>query len=160
MNPTTPERPSSIATAVRLMWIGAGFSLLSVVYNLISARDYKDRIREELIDQGRDASPEKVDQAFNAGLTFAVVFGLLVVGLWALMAWKNGAGRGWARHAATIFGALNVIGAASSLGRGDMGALSVVSTLISVVIAAATLFLLWRPESSKFYTDSAAARSA
>lgn len=159
MPPAMVERPASIVTAMRLMLIGAGFSVLSLAYSFVNAGDYKDQIREELVKRDGHASQAKIDSAFAAGLGFAAVFGLFVAGLWVWMAWKNGAGRSWARRVASGLGAFNVVGAMSTLGRDEIGALSATSTVISLALAISTLFLLWRPESSKFYVDAAAARA-
>lgn len=160
MPPAMVDRPASIATAVRLMLIGAGFSVLSLAYSLVTAGDYKDRIREELVKRdGASVTQAKVDSAFTAGLIFAVVFGLFLTALWVWMAWKNGAGRSWARRIATGLGAFNLVGAVSTLSRGDVGVLSGASTGISVVLAVATVYFLWRPESTKFFADSTAART-
>lgn len=154
MNPNPAahvDQPSSIVTAVRLMWVGAAMSIVSIVLGLFGTGGDKERLREELLKDDRTVTQADVDNAFAIGLIFAVVFGLFMAALWAWMAWKNGAGRSWARHGSTVLGAFNIVGAAFNLGTADVGALSTTMTAINAILAMAILALLWRPESTTFY---------
>jgi hypothetical protein len=67
------------------------------------------------------------------------------------MAVKNGQGRSWARVVATVLGALSILFNLFGLAGGGATAASLVFSLVSLALAAAILFLLYRPESTRFY---------
>jgi hypothetical protein len=83
-------------------------------------------------------------------ITLAIVSGLLGIGLWLWMAKKNGEGRNWARVLSTVLFGLATL---------DLfGVFSQPTTLISLVfpvltwlVGAGAVFLLWRRESSAFF---------
>lgn len=152
------EKPGSITTAVKLMLFGAGLSVLTLIYSLTTLGDLKDEIREQAIKDDPNVSQSTIDAAYAIGISFAVIFGLFGALLWVWMAWKNGQGRSWARVVATVFGGLNVLGALFTFSSGTADSLSVGSTLVSLALAVIILVLLWKPESTRFYQASAAAR--
>lgn len=156
--PATVEQPTSISTAVKLMLAGAVISVLSLIYSLATIGETKDTLREEVLKNDPNASQSTIDAAIAFGIGFAVVLGLLGALLWVWMAWKNGQGRSWARVVATVFGGLAVLSALFTLSAGNAETVSVAVTVINLVLAAVILFLLWRPESSRFYEASTASR--
>lgn len=157
-SPAAVEQPTSISTAVKLMLAGAVVSLLSLIYSLATIGETKDTLREEVLKNEPNASQSTIDGAIAFGIGFAVVLGLVGALLWVWMAWKNGQGRSWARVVATVFGGLAVLSAVFTLSAGNAEAVSMVTTVINLVLAAVILFLLWRPESSRFYDASTASR--
>jgi hypothetical protein len=156
--PPAPPQPPSIALAVKLMWAGAVLSVLTLLYSLTTMGDLKDDIRAELLKNDTTVSQSTVDAAYAFAIVFAVLFGLVGAFLWAWMAWKNGQGRGWARIVATVFAGLNLLGLLFTAAGSNAETLSVVSSVISVLLAVVILILLWRKESSQFYEASAASR--
>ncbi len=80
-----------------------------------------------------------------------MVAGLIGVGLWVWMAVKNGQGRSWARVVATVLGALNIVFTLFGLAGGTATPVTLVSSLVSLVLAGVILYLLYRPESTRFY---------
>lgn len=156
--PPAPSQPSSISLAVKLMWVGAALSLLSLIYSITTLGDLKDDIAIELVKSDPDVTQATIDVVYGVTITFAFLFGLVGALLWVWMAWKNGQGRAWARVVATVFGGLNLLGLLFTVGAGSADALTAVSSVASVVLAGVILFLLWRKESSQFYEASAASR--
>lgn len=152
------DKPGSIATACKLMLIGAGLSVLTLIYSLATMGDLKDDIREQMIKDDPKVSQSTIDAAYAIGIGFAVVFGLLGALLWVWMSWKNGQGRKWARVVASVLGGLNVVGALFTFSAGNAETLTVVSTLVSLVLAVVILILLWKPESTRFYEATSASR--
>jgi hypothetical protein len=65
------------------------------------------------------------------------------------MAYVNGQGKSWARIVATVLGGLNVV--FTLLGLRNQTAAGVAFSLVGLLLAAGIVFLLWRPESSRFY---------
>ena len=154
--PGTPgadvPQPGPIRLAVRLMWAGGGLSLLSLVVGIATLGGVKDEIRDQLAKDNPNVSQSTVDAAYAIGVTSVVVGGALSVLLWLWMAWKNGQGRSWARVVATVLGGLNLLFTLLATTRPAVEPVSLVFSLINLVLAIVILVLLWRKESSEFYS--------
>ena len=149
------EPPQPVRTAVLLMWVGAAISALSVIIAVVQV----DTIREQLSRQGLPAGTS-LDTVIATTIAVAVVVGAIGVALWVLMAVMNRRGKVWARIVATVLGALNVLLTLLTVS-GAAGAtptLSLLVGVVSLVLAAVIVFLLWRPEASRWY--EAMSRSA
>ena len=144
-------QPSSISTAVKLMWVGAGLSALSLLFSLFTIGSMKDKVREQVLESDPSASQAMIDAAFAFGIISGIVGGLLSVLVWAWMAWKNGQGRSWARIVATVLGGLNVLFTPLSFAVSNAEPISLVFSVINLVLAIVILILLWRKPSSEFY---------
>ena len=153
-----PEQPASIALAVKLMLVGAGLSVLSLIYSLTTIGGLKDEITAQLISDDPTISQSTIDAAYGVAVAFVVLFGLVGAVLWAWMAWKNGQGHSWARVVATVFAGLNLVGLLFSGTGPGVDVVSLVLSVLSVVLAAVILVLLWRRESSEFYAAAEASR--
>lgn len=149
-NPTV-EQPPSIRTAVLLMRIGAAVSLIGLVVTMVTLDSLKDEIRSQLTESDASFTSSDLDVAYNAAVAFAIVFGLIGVGLWLWMAWANGKGRKWARIVATIFGVINVLSFLYAVTAGSATTLSLLLSVVSVVVGVAALVFLYRPDASQFY---------
>nr|MCW2728670.1 hypothetical protein [Aeromicrobium sp.] len=156
--PSAPEQPASIAMAVKLMLVGAGLSVLSLIYSLTTIGDLKDDVREQLLKDDANVSQSTIDAGYAVAIGFLILFGLVGAVLWAWMAWKNGQGRSWARVVATVFAALNVLGVLFTGTGAGVDTISLVLSIIGVVLAIVVLVLLWRKESSAFYAGAEASR--
>ena len=147
VEPADVEQPSTIRTAVRLMYLGAVLSLVG----LVTIPFQTDAVRDALEDSDSSLTASEVDTAVNATVAMFVVFGLIGVGLWIWMAVKNGQGLSWARVVATVLGGLNILSVLAGLVQGNTTGVSIVVNVVSLVLAAVILWLLYRPESSRFY---------
>lgn len=148
--PDVPQ-PSSIRTAVRLMFVGAAVSLISLVISIATLGSLKDDIRDELVKDDPNVSQSTIDAAYGVTIGIAVVLGTIGVLLWLWMAWKNGQGRSWARVVATVLGALNVIFTLLSFTSANAEPVVQVFSAINLVLAVLILVLLWRKDSTEFY---------
>lgn len=144
--PDVPQ-PNSILQAVRLMYLGAVISAIGIVIGFTQT----DAVREAIEDGSPELTDSEVDTFVNVAVGFAVVVSLIGVGLWIWMAIMNGKGQSWARVVATVFGALNVGSTLIGLAQGGTTTVSLIANLVSVALAAVILFLLYRPESSRYY---------
>lgn len=149
-------RPKPLDLAVKLMWAGAGLSLLSLLLSLV-LRPSTEELRQAMEDAGLSMTDAQIEQQMAMGMITGVVFGLIGVGLWALHAWANGRGMQWARITGTILGALSILmflfsllGIAVSLAT-TSGVVSLVLSAVSALLAAAIIYLLWRPENRPWY---------
>ena len=133
------------------MQLGAVLSLLSVIVSLLTLDTLKDTIGDAMRETDPDVSQATIDAAYSVGIVSGMVGGVIAVGLWLWMAWKNGQGRSWARIVATVFGALNLVFTAVSFGSPGMTAMSLGFGVINLVLAAVIIVLLWQKPSSTFY---------
>jgi hypothetical protein len=145
--PPEPDPPPPLATAVKLMYVGAGLSALGVITNLFQ----RDELREQIAENDSSLTEDEIDTAVNFGLGFSLVLGLVVIGLWIWMARSNERGQSWARTTATVLGALSILFLLFGLALGQSTALSTGLGVVSLVLAAVILYLLYRPESNEYY---------
>jgi hypothetical protein len=104
-------------------------------------------------------SPEMFNVPGAPVLAFAIFTGLVPCGLWLWMAWKNGAGREWARVLSTVFFglmSLQVIPVVLAPPVRVTGIVAIAEWLVGLV----ALFLLYRRESSQFFAMARYARAA
>jgi K+ transporter len=134
------------------MWAGAVVSLLSLVVGLSTMGSAKADIREELSKDDPNVSQSTIDAAYAIGVAVVVVAGALGVLLWLWMAWKNGQGRSWARIVATVLGCLNAVFMLLTFTAPSADATALAFSSINLALAITILVLLWRKESSDFYT--------
>lgn len=144
--PAKPEPPSSILTAVKLMYAGAVLSLLWTLLVL----PQRDVLRDALDDQNLDMTAGELDSLINTLIGVMVVVGLITVGLWILLARANRSGKSWARVVATILGGIAILVGLLGMLQGD--AIGLVMNLVLVVLAVWILVLLYRRESSEYYS--------
>ncbi len=148
-NQVEPERgpaPPPVLNAVKLMYAGAAVSTVSLIISLLSIGDTKSAIRKAR----PSLTAAQVNQLNTFIITLAIVSGVLGIALWLWMARANGRGRNWARiTSSALFGLATL----------DLyGVLSQPKTLIGLVfpvltwlIGAATVYLLWRRESTEYF---------
>ncbi|MCD9199274.1 hypothetical protein [Aeromicrobium wangtongii] len=157
--PPAPEQPPSMALAVKLMLIGAALSVVSLVYSFTTLDGLKDQVTDQLRENDPYVSQSVIDAAYGVSVGLAVVFGLLGAFLWVWMAWKNGQGRSWARVVATVFAGLNLLGLLFTVASSSTAEpLSLVLSVLSGILGVVVLVLLWRRESSEFFTAAEASR--
>ena len=149
--PAPPTQPGSVATAVKLMYVGAALSLLSVVVSFFTLDTIKDTVADAIRESDPDATQGMIDTAYTVTLFMTVVMGLIAVGLWLWMAWKNGQGRSWARIVATVFAGLNVLFSLGSFTQPGITGVAAIFSVINILLAIVILVLLWKKESTAFY---------
>jgi hypothetical protein len=151
-------RPSSVTTAVRLMWAGAALSVVSALLTPTMGDAMRTQIRDSLATSGASMTPSELDGLVTVVLAVALVFGLIGAGLWLLMAWLNGKGKNWARIAATVLFAFSLLSALSGLAQAGVAPLLSVLSVASAVVGGAAVFFLWRKESSAWFQAQSAPR--
>jgi hypothetical protein len=149
-------QPPSIQLAVRLMWVGAGLSLVSLIVSLLTLSSLKSHIRDQLAKSNPTLSNSDINTTYHAVVAGAVIVAVLGIALWLWMAWKNGQGRSWARVVATVLGVINLLSSIYSIAVGHSLAVSAVLTVLNLILAVVILVLLWRRESSDFYAAQSA----
>ena len=93
VEPERPAAPPSVLRAVKLMYIGAAVSTVSLVISLVGISGTKEAIRKAR----PSLSAAQVNQLNTFIIALAVVSGVIGVALWLWMARANSQGRNWAR---------------------------------------------------------------
>ena len=146
LQPLRPTPPASVANAVKLMYAGAAISLVSLIVSLTNVSGTKAAI----IKARPSLTATQVNQLNTFIIGAAIFSGLLGVGLWIWMARANNQGKNWARVLSTVlFGlaTIDLIGVFSQ----PKTALGLVFPVLTWLVGAGAIFLLWRPDSSAFF---------
>jgi hypothetical protein len=141
-----PPAPPSVVNAVKLMYVGAAVTTVSLIISLADIGGTKSAIRK--------ARPSwtaaQVNQFDRFIVITAVVSGVIGIALWLWMARSNGQGKSWARVVSTVlFGlaTLDLIGVLTE----PKTALGLVFPLLTWLVGLGAILLLYRPDSSAFF---------
>jgi hypothetical protein len=147
--PVEPEQlpaPPPVVNAVKLMYVGAAISTVSLIISLADIGGVKTAIKK--------AKPSwtaaQVNQYDRFLITVAIVSGVIGIALWLWMARSNNQGKNWARILSTVLfclATLDLIGVFSQ----PKTLLGVVFPVLTWLVGLGAVFLLWRPESSAFF---------
>jgi hypothetical protein len=146
VEPEQPPAPPSVLNAVKLMYAGAAVSTVSLIVSLVDISGTKAAIRKAR----PSLSATQVNQLNTFIISLAIISGVIGIALWLWMARANGQGRNWARIVSTVlFGlaTLDLFGVVSQ----PKTLLSLVFPLLTWLIGAGAVFLLWRGESTAFF---------
>lgn len=149
------EQPTSLRTAVRLMWAGAALSLIGVIITLSFGSRIKTAITNAAITANRTAASQhktqltaaQIHTLANATFAILVVFGIIGVLLWVWMAWANNKGSSWARIVASVLFALNTLSLVFEVGRASV---SLIAIAVEWLVGLAAIFMLWRRETTQY----------
>ena len=146
VEPERPPAPPSVLNAVKLMYVGAAISTVSLVIALIDIGGTKDAIKKAR----PSLTATQVNQLNTFIITLAIVSGVLGVALWLWMARANGQGRNWARILSTVlFGlaTLDLFGVISQ----PKTVLGLIFPVLTWLVGAGAVYFLWQRESSEFF---------
>ena len=147
--PETPvgaEPPSSVQTAVRLMYAGAIISGISFILGLVTIGS----VRHTLEKDYPSYSASKISSLVNAEIAIVVVAGIIGVGLWLWMAWANKRGKNWARITGTVFFGLYTLDLIFVAARAASG-ISTVFAIVTWLVGLGATIMLWRRDSTVFF---------
>ena len=141
-------RPASIDMAVKLIWANVAISVVTTVITFLMLDSIVDQALE---DAGVSATVDA--DAVRTGAVAGAVIGIVIsVAIAALLAHFIGKGANWARIVYTVLAALGIL--LSLFGLGAQPVLLLLLSVISLVITAAAVFFLWKPESSAYFSAS------
>jgi hypothetical protein len=157
--PQEPQRsqpPTSVRTAVKLMFAGAGLEVVALFLAVVTAGTLKSAIFKA--NPGYTAvQVHNVEVARTAVLVFGA---LITIGLWLWMAWANDRGRGWARIVSVVFFGINTLDLVVSFDVVHAVATLIIGVVIWLVGLAA-IVLIFSKQAGAFYQQrSAQQRSA
>jgi len=155
--------PASVRNAVRLMYLGAGVSLIKVIVDLATENTTRSAalraLKAGVIKSGVDATASQLNSGITATLTLAFVLGLISVGLWILVARASRSGKDWARVTGLVLFGLEtlalLIGPPDVGIRGPEAAVARIFAGLIWLIGLATVMFLWRKDSRVFLKRSA-----
>jgi hypothetical protein len=152
--PVPRSIPQSVARAVQVMYVGALASLVGIVIELLTRHTLRKYLADHVTrNGGKKLTPAQLSDAYHAELAVLVIVGLIGIGLWIWMAQMNKRGRNWARIVATVFWAIDTLGAIGGLAGGALsgGNANRFYGLVVWVIGGIAIILLWRRSSSEYF---------
>ena len=156
--PAPASKPSSIVQAVRLMYVGAVLTLLGGLLTPLIKDDLRRSMADAMSGQPTPMTADQLEVIVNVVVVVSVVFGFIWAGVWLLMAWVIGKGKSWARVVATVLFALNLVSFLAGVAQGQATGLVLVVNLLTMLVGAAVIALLWRKDSSAYFAASSAPR--
>ena len=146
VEPERPPAPPSVVNAVKLMYVGAAISVISLVISLASIGGTKDAIRKAR----PTLTTTQVNQLNTFIIALAVVSGVIGVALWLWMARANGQGKNWARILSTVLFGLATLDLFGVLSQ-PKTALGFIFPVLTWLVGLGAVVLLWRKESTEFF---------
>jgi hypothetical protein len=174
--PSPPdERPRPLVIAVWLMYLAA---VIEIVYAVAEGQwlaSYMSSLLTalEAADTSGSGTQLPASEIKNVILGIAIVVGVIAALIWLWLAWKNQAGRNWARIVATVLFALSCLSLPELLTGGrlstmpstlpaadgtavavpplDIPAWLIAAGALNWLLGLAIIILLWRPAASRYY---------
>ena len=144
-----PPAPPSVLNAVKLMYVGAAVSTVSLIIALAFIGSDKHTLRTEFPNY----TTSQIDRAFVAFIVIAIISAGVGIGLWLWMAWANRQGKNWARITSSVLFAIQTLTLLEAV-RGPKNAL-LVFPVLTWLVGLGAVWLLWRPESNAFFKPQA-----
>ncbi|MGH3186342.1 MAG: hypothetical protein ACRDPY_31865 [Streptosporangiaceae bacterium] len=141
-----PAAPAPVLNAVKLMYVGAAISTISLIVALVDISGIKAAIKRDLPHD----TTSQLNQAFKGFLILAIVSAAIGIGLWLWMAWANNRGKNWARITSTVLFGLETLSVLESF-HGPKTALSLIFPVLTWLVGLGAIWLLWRRESTAFF---------
>jgi hypothetical protein len=141
-----PEAPPPVQNAVKLMYVGAAISTVSLIISLIFISSVKPTLRTEFPKY----TASQINSAFTAFILVAIISAGIGIGLWLWMARANGQGRNWARITSSVLFVIETLTVLEAL-RGPKKAIDLVFPILTWLVGLGAIWFLWRPESTAFF---------
>ena len=138
--------PTSVQTAVRLMYSGAVISAISFILGLATLGNLKHTLQKD----HPSYTTAHINSLVTASVVFIIVVGIIGVGLWVWMARMNLKGRNWARILGTVFFGIDTLDLLGVF-RGSASAVSAVFAIVTWLVGLGAVIMLWRRESTAFF---------
>jgi hypothetical protein len=146
VEPERPPAPPSVLNAVKLMYVGAAISTVSLIISLIDISGTKAAIRKAR----PSLTAAQVNQLNTFIITLAIVSGVIGVALWLWMARANSQGRNWARILSSVLFGLATLDLYGVLSQ-PKTVLGLVFPVLTWLVGLGAVIFLWRKESTEFF---------
>lgn len=139
-------RPGSIDMAVKLIWVAVALTVVSTLLSFLYLDDAVDSALEN------DTTGTLTESSARSAVIVVTVLVLAIgVGLYAMLAYFIGKGKSWARIVYTGLAVLFLLLGILGMG-GDQPAASQLLGVVQIALTVATLFFLWKRESTEWIT--------
>ena len=146
VEPERPPAPASVLNAVKLMYVGAAISTVSLIVSLFDIGGTRAAIRKAR----PNLTAAQVNQLNTFIITLAIVSGVIGVALWLWMARANSHGRNWARILSTVLFGLATLDLYGVLSQ-PKTLLGLVFPVLTWLVGLGAVIFLWRKESTEFF---------
>jgi len=146
VEPVRPAAPAPVLNAVKLMYVGAAVSTVSLIVSLADISGTKAAIKKAR----PNLTATQISQLNTFIITLAIVSGLVGIALWLWMSRANGQGKNWARILSTVLfclATLDLVGVFSQ----PKTALGLIFPVLTWLVGLGAVFLLWRPDATAFF---------
>jgi hypothetical protein len=140
----TGPAPTSVTTAVQLMFVGAALGVLGTIMTIVN----KDEIRQQIIENNPNV--QNIDAIFNGTVVFGVVVGVVSTLLWIWLALMVRKGRNWARIVTWVLAAISLLLTAPALFN-PLITFDAILSAINGILAIAIIVLLTMRTSNEFF---------
>jgi tryptophan-rich sensory protein len=140
------DAPSSVQTAIRLMWAGAAVEAIYFVVSLASLGSVKSELRSD----NHKLTAAQVNSVFEYLVVTTIIFGLIGIALWLLMSRGAGQGKRWSQIVSSVLFALYTLEAVLTFSE-TRAIVTVVFVGLTWIIGGATVFMLWKPASKAYF---------
>jgi hypothetical protein len=148
--PQNPWRPTSVVTAVWLMYGGAVLTVLGMFIDLVVISHLRTAYLADhpLLDQ---AGINRINSFAGAG-DLAVIIGCVIgASLWLTLAVAANRGHGWTRVVGTVLFGIDTLVFIATIGRPGISSIKTIHTLIWLV-GLVTVVMLWQRQASQFFS--------
>ena len=141
-----PPAPPSVLNAVKLMYVGAAVSTVSLIISVADIGSLKSAIKK--------ARPTwtttQVNQYDRFLIIVALLSGVIGIALWLWMSWANKNGKSWARVLSTVLFCLATLDLVGVFGQ-PKTVLGLIFPVLTWLVGLGAVFLLWRPDANAFF---------
>ncbi len=148
--PTMPIRTMAIPSidiAVRLMYVGAALSVLTVPIQLAARSEVRAALAAQNVNSpGRRLSPQDITDAAGFTVSFMATAAVISAILWLILGWgiaQGGRRAGRARLIGTILAVLCVLKVYGTVTQGGISALGILIDLTQLPVALMVTVLVW-----------------
>ena len=145
-----PPAPTSVQTAVKLMYAGAALSLIELIVSLATVASLKSAILKKFPNY----TSSQVHSAEVAIVAGVVIEAVIAIGLWLWMARASGAGRNYARITGTVLFVVYTLFLLLDLRRPSVG-IGLIFAVLVWLAGLGAVVMLWRKDSSEYFTPRA-----
>jgi hypothetical protein len=144
--PAPQDAPASVMSAIRLMYVGAAVEAVYFVVSLASLGS----VKTQLHDDNHKLTASQINSVFDYLIVTTIIFGLIGIGLWMLMARGAGQRRRWAQIVSTVLFALYTLEAILTITE-TRAIVTIVFVGLTWLIGGATVTMLWKPDAKAYF---------
>jgi hypothetical protein len=146
-----PPIPNSVQNAVKLMYAGAALSFIELVVGLATIGSLKTAIEQAGQRAHKHYTASQLHNLEVTSVIFAVIVGVIAIGLWLWMARANQAGHSYARITGTVFFGLNTVFLFLSLAQ-PHASVGLIFNVLVWLVGLGAVIMLWRKESGPYFS--------